>query len=147
MVFLLFVSTAAFSQSRFSDGELSINGFRAPSIGLEYRFHQVSMHAGYYLTAFSGVTNNFVKAGLTYWFLPMGKRENPSSLYAGASYMRGLDQDYEDKNALATEIGFRWMIWKWLNLRVGVIAAAAEVEPLHLNPAGGISYSFLFNKD
>jgi hypothetical protein len=142
---MLFASTAAYSQSRFSKSELSINFFRAPSIGAEYRYHQVSIHAGYYLTAFSGETNNFIKTGLTYWFLPVGKKVNPSSFYAGVSYMRGLDNEYENKNAIGTEAGFRWMIWKGLNLRIGAIAVAAKDESLKLNPAGGISYSFFFN--
>ncbi len=146
MLLMLLLSTSAYSQSRFSKSELSINAFRAPSIGAEFRYQQVSVHAGYYLTAFSGVTNNFVKTGLTYWFLPVGKKENPSSFYAGASYMRGLDHDYKDKNALGTEVGFRWMIWKGLNLRIGAISVAAEGESLKFNPAGGISYSFFFNK-
>jgi len=144
--FILIVTTNAYSQSRFSKGELSINAFRAPSIGAEFRYRQVSIHAGYYLTAFSGVTNNFVKAGLTFWFLPVGKKENPSSFYSGASYLRGLDNDYKDKNALGVEAGFRWMIWKGLNLRIGIISVAANDESLKLNPAGGISYSFFFKE-
>ena len=147
ILLLLLVSLSAYSQSRFSKSELSINAFRAPSIGAELRLHQVSIHAGYYLTAFSGVTNNFVKTGLTYWFLPVGKKENPSSFYTGASYLRGLDQDYENKNALGAEAGFRWMIWQGFNLRIGAIAVAADGKSIKLNPAGGISYSFFFNKN
>ena len=38
----LLVSGAAFSQNKFSKNELSINGFRNPSIGLEYRNYHVS---------------------------------------------------------------------------------------------------------
>jgi hypothetical protein len=138
-------STSAFSQSRFSKNELSINGFRNPSVGLEYRHKQLSYHAGYYPTAFkSGETTNFFKAGATAWFLPVGKKENPSSFYAGASYLRGFNRDYENKNALGVEAGFRWMVWKGLNLRIGVIGVAAEGEPLQINPTPGISYSFFF---
>jgi hypothetical protein len=147
ILLLILVPTTVYSQSLFSKSELSINGFRCPSIGAEFRYHQVSIHAGYYLTAFSGVTTNFMKTGVTFWFLPVGKKENPSSFFAGASYMRGLDHDYEDKNALGAEAGFRWMIWKGLNLRIGVIAVVADGESLKINPAGGISYSFFFNKN
>jgi len=76
----------AFAQSRFSRQEFSINGFRNPSIGLEFRHRAVSFHAGYYPTNFeSGVTTTFVKVGTTLWFLPVGKRENPSSFYASVS--------------------------------------------------------------
>ena len=142
---LVMVSTNAFSQSRFSKNEFSINGFRNPSIGLEYRHQNVSFHAGYYITAFeSGVTTKFIKTGATLWFLPVGKKQNPSSFYAGASYLRGLNLDYEKENAVAIEGGFRWMVWKGLNLRIGAIAVAASGESLKINPTPGISYSFFF---
>ncbi|MBA4853795.1 hypothetical protein [Emticicia sp. BO119] len=141
----LVVSISTFAQSRFSKNELSINGFRNPSVGAEYRHKHLSVHAGYYPTAFkSGVNTNFIKAGVTLWFLPVGKKENPSSFYAGASYLRGLSQDYEGKNAMGAEIGFRWMVWKGLNLRIGAIAVAAKDQSLKINPTPGISYSFFF---
>jgi hypothetical protein len=141
----LVVSTGIFAQSRFSAHEISINGFRNPSIGAEYRYKHLSVHAGYYPTAFqSGVNTNFIKTGVTLWFLPIGKKENPSSFYTGVSYLRGLSHDYEDKNAMGAEIGFRWMVWKGLNLRVGAIAVAAKDQSLKVNPTPGISYSFFF---
>lgn len=140
---LVLASTSAFSQSRFSKNEISINGFRNPSVGLEYRHKQLSYHAGYYPTAFeSGENTSFLKIGATAWFLPVGKKENPSSFYAGASYLRGFNRDYEGKNALGVEAGFRWMVWKGLNLRIGAIAVAAPGESLKINPTPGISYSF-----
>jgi hypothetical protein len=142
-VLLLSVSTTAFSQKTFSRNEISINGFRNPSVGLEFRHRQVSFHAGYYPTAFkAGENTNFVKAGVTAWFLPVGQKENPSSFYAGASYLRGLSRDYDGKNALGVEAGFRWMVWKGLNLRLGAIAVATSGESLKFNPTPGISYSF-----
>jgi hypothetical protein len=140
---LLMAISATQAQSKFSKQELSINGFRNPSIGLEYRYQQVSIHGGYYITNFTqNTTTQFVKAGISYWFLPMDKKEIPSSFYAGASYLRGINRDYEGKNAFAAEAGFRWMIWKGLNLRLGVIALAAKGERLKINPTPGISYSF-----
>lgn len=139
------VPTAAFSQSRFSNNEFSINGFRNPSIGLEYRRQHLSFHAGYYITAFeAGVTTKFLKTGVTAWFLPVGKKENPSSFYAGASYLRGINLDYKNENALGVEAGFRWMVWKGLNLRIGGIAVATKGHDLKINPTPGISYSFFF---
>ncbi len=123
--------------------ELSVNGFRNPSIGLEYRHGLVSAHAGWYLTNFeSGVTTQFVKTGLTWWLLPVGKREVPSSFYVGASYLRGLTRDYEGTNALGLETGFRWMIWRGLQLRIGAIVLLAPNQPAKLNPTPGLSYSF-----
>lgn len=140
---LVLVSGGAFSQSRLSKNEFSVNGFRNPSVGLEFRHYQVSYHAGYYPTAFkSGETTSFLKVGVTSWFLPVGKKENPSSFYAGASYLRGFSRDYDGKNALGVEAGFRWMVWKGLNLRIGAIAVAAPGERVKINPTPGISYSF-----
>lgn len=49
---LLYLASEAFSQSRFPKNEISVNGFRNPSIGLEYRHQQISVHLGYYITAF-----------------------------------------------------------------------------------------------
>ena len=142
---LLFASATAFSQSRFPNQEFSINGFRNPSIGLEYRYHHLSIHGGYYITALeSGITTKFVKAGLTAWFLPVGKKTNPSSFYAGASYLRGINLDYNKDNALGLEAGFRWMVWKGINLRIGGIALIAKGHDTRINPTPGISYSFFF---
>ena len=99
--------------------------------------------AGYYITNFTpNVTTKFAKTGLTYWFLPIGRRENPSSFYASVSYLRGLNRDYESQNAGAAEVGFRWMVWRGLNLRLGVLALASDGKDLQVNPTPGISYSF-----
>lgn len=140
---LLFLTTGAFAQGTFSKKEMSINGFRNPSVGLEFRYKQVSGHAGYYPTAFkSGENTSFLKVGATYWFLPVGKKENPSSFYAGASYLRGYNRDYKNKNAVGMEVGFRWMVWQGLNLRIGAIGVAASGQSFKINPTPGISYSF-----
>ena len=142
---MLVLTSVAFAQDKFPKNTLSVNAFRNPSIGLEYQHKQVSVHAGYYITAFeSGVTTKFLKAGLTYWFLPLGKKEIPSSFYAGASYLRGINLDYKNENALAMEAGFRWYVWKGLNLRIGVIALAADGKDLKINPTPSISYSIKF---
>ncbi len=143
LVLLLLIGNVH-AQSRFPKNELSLNAFRNPSIGAEYRFEHLSLHAGYYPTAFkSGENTSFLKAGFTMWFLPVGKKKNPSSFYAGASYLRGFNREYENKNALGMETGFRWMVWKGLNLRIGAIAVAAQGESLKINPTPGISYSIL----
>lgn len=142
----LFIATSAtFSQSRFSKNEISLNGFRNPSIGLEYRYRNVSVHGGYYITALEpGVTTKFAKFGLTAWFLPVGKKENPSSFYAGTSYLRGFNLDYKNENAMAAEFGFRWMVWKGINLRLGAIALVAKDHKTRINPTPSINYSFFF---
>jgi hypothetical protein len=145
IVLFVLVSASAFSQKQFSKNEFSVNGFRNPSIGLEYRHQNISVHAGYYVTAFEkGVTTKFLKSGATVWFLPVGKKQNPSSFYAGASYLRGINLDYKNETAVAMEAGFRWMIWKGLNARIGAIGVAAKGHDLKINPTPGISYSLFF---
>lgn len=145
LALLLALTSTAFAQDKFPNNMISLNGFRNPSIGLEYQLKQVSIHAGYYPTNFeSGVTTEFLKAGLTYWFLPLGKKEIPSSFYGGLSYLRGMTREYKDENALGIEAGFRWYAWKGLNLRLGVIALAAKEQDLKVNPTPSISYSFKF---
>lgn len=139
---LLLMSGSAMAQ-RFPRNEFSVNGFRNPSIGLEYRRNHVSVHAGYYITNLTpNLTTQFTKTGLTYYFLPVGQRENPSSFYASVSYLRGLNREYEHQNAGSAEVGFRWMVWQGLNLRLGVIALASEGKDVKINPTPGISYSF-----
>ncbi len=147
IIFSLIVISSgnAFAQSKFSKHELSINGFRNPSIGAEYRYKHISVHAGYYPTNFeSSITTEFIRTGLTYWFLPVGKKENPSSFYGSLSYARGTSRDYKNLNAGMAEAGFRWMLYRGLNLRIGVAALKAEGKDVKVNPTPGISYSFNF---
>lgn len=142
---LLLVASLTQAQDKFPKNQLSINSFRNPSIGLECHRKQVSIHAGYYPTNFtSGVTTEFLKAGVSYWFLPWGKKEIPSSLYVGSSYLRGLTRDYKDQNAIAFEAGARFVVWKGLNFRLGAIALAAEGKDLKINPTPSIAYSIKF---
>lgn len=140
---LLVASAVSTAQGRFTDKECSINGFRNPSIGLEFRYRQVSLHSGYYVTNFtSNTTTGFVKAGVTYWFLPVDRKPMPSSFYAGVSYLYGLNRDFENESAVGIETGFRWFVWKGLNLRIGVIALKGTEESWKFNPTPGLSYSF-----
>jgi hypothetical protein len=143
-LFLLSISYS-WGQSRFSNHEISLNGFRNPSIGAEYRYRHLSVHLGYYPTNLKrNVTTELIRAGITYWFLPVGKAENPSSFYTSLSYARGQSRDYKGKDALMPEVGFRWMVYKGLNLRIGVTGLAARGENFRINPTPGISYSFFF---
>jgi hypothetical protein len=151
ILFLLFSTvSSAYAQRSFSKNELSINAFRNPSVGLEYRHRQISVHAGYYPTIVSqnstgeNQTTSFVRAGVSLWFLPLGRKENPSSFYTSLSYVRGLDRTYQNDNGLMVDAGFRWMIWKGLNVRIGAALLAAPNHSVKINPTPGLSYSFFF---
>lgn len=144
------MSLSTLAQINFPANNISINGFRNPSIGLEYQHKQISVHGGYYITNFErGVTTKFIKTGISYWFLPLElsideNNDNPSSFYLSASYARGLNLEYENKNAVIGEAGFRWFIWKGLNFRLGVAALKGTGESVKVNPTPGVSYSFSF---
>lgn len=140
---LLFLSTTLSAQDGLnSTREFSINAFRNPSIGLEYRVHRLSAHAGYYPTNFeSGVTTTFVRAGLSFWLLPVDRKEIPSSFYVSGSYLRGLSRAYENESAVIADVGFRWMVWRGLNLRIGAAVLMADGHAPELNPTPGIGYA------
>jgi hypothetical protein len=142
------VAQAQVQPSKLTGNEVSINGFRNPSIGLELRHNQFSVHAGYYTTIHSSEgkaqdhSNNFLKAGLSVWYLPFGKAETPSALYSSASWLLGIDQEYKGQQAVMIETGARLHIWHGLNVRLGIAALMAADKSTQINPTPGISYSF-----
>lgn len=150
-LFFLFGESALFANEAkggFSKEEIGFNFFRAPSIGGEYRYEQFSIHAGYYPTNFeSGVTTQFYKLGVGYWFFPSklsSDAYHPSSFYTYLSYGRGINRDYENKDTLMYELGYRWMVWRGLSFRLGAIGLFAEGESAKLNPTPSIGYSIFF---
>lgn len=129
--------------------ELNLNLFRNPSIGLEYRLGDVSVHGGLYPTIISknaagkNQTSWFVRAGLSTFFLGhsfYGQR--PSEFYLSASYLRGLNLGRG--NAALTEAGYRWMVWQGLNLRIGVAVLLERGSDVKVNPTPGIGWSQAF---
>ena len=149
---LVYISFFNYIEARpsFSKYEYSLNFFRNPSIGGEFRYEQVSIHAGYYVTNFEpNITTRFYKLGISYWFFPinlsMDKQKNPSSFYISQSYAKGINLDYKEKDTSMTEIGFRWVIWKGFNFRLGINALVAQGETTKFNPTPGISYTFFYD--
>jgi hypothetical protein len=129
--------------------ELNLNLFRNPSIGLEYRLGAISVHGGLYPTIISqdaagrNQTSWFVRAGLTTFFLGhsfYGQR--PSELYVSGSYLRGLNLGRG--NAALAEVGYRWMVWQGLNLRIGVAVLLERGRDVKVNPTPGIGWSQAF---
>ncbi|MDX2062390.1 MAG: hypothetical protein SFY70_04970 [Bacteroidia bacterium] len=139
--------TQVHAQSRFEGHDLSINGFRNPSIGLEYRRGQVSGHVGYYSTILpTGVgdtdeTNGYLRTGATVWFLPFGKLvPTPSSAYASASWLVSTHETPSFAPGLLLETGLRFFVWRGLNARIGV-AALMRPGKTYINPTPGISWT------
>jgi hypothetical protein len=129
--------------------EVNVNLFRNPSIGLEYRLGDFALHAGAYPTIISkdadGVneTSWFLRAGVTYFLLGhsfYGQR--PSEFYVSASYLRGVNHGHG--NAVLTDVGYRWMVWQGLNLRIGVAVMLERDHAAKVNPTPGIGWSQSF---
>jgi hypothetical protein len=142
----LLVAIALAASSPAAADELNINAFRNPSIGLEYRRGAVAAHAGLYPTIISkdamGVneTSWFGRAGASYFLLPhswYGQR--PSEFYVSASYLRGLNLGHG--NAALVDVGYRWMVWEGLNVRLGVAMFLERGHAVKINPTPGIGWS------
>jgi hypothetical protein len=129
--------------------ELNLNLFRNPSIGIEYRRGAVAVHGGLYPTVISqdatgtNETSWFVRAGVTTFFLGHSfYRQRPSEFYLSGSYLRGLNLGHG--NAALAEAGYRWMVWRGINLRLGVAALFERGEKVKFNPTPGIGWSQSF---
>lgn len=146
---------ASASHSAMRGRELIINGFRAPSMGLEYRVGRLSIHAGAYPTvindgeALSKTTAWFAKAGMSVWFLPVRLLGNErSSFYAGASYLNDFERDGWGHTA-QIEAGFRFVAYEGFFLRLGASALYApgrscptdECEIVKVRPNPGLGWS------
>lgn len=125
--------------------ELAVNGFRSPSIGLEYRWRALSVHAGAYPTIVEpgarGVSGTtwFLRTGarLDVWRVPLTSA-GPSALFVDASWVRGLGDGWKD--GLMTEVGFRLRAWKGLEARLGVALLLSPDHRPRVNPTPGLSW-------
>jgi hypothetical protein len=129
--------------------ELNINLFRNPSIGIEYRLGDLALHAGMYPTIISknaagdNETSWFLRAGLTCFFLGHAfNGQRPSELYVSGSYLRGFNLGRG--NAALVDVGYRWMVWRGLNVRLGVAVLAERGHDIKVNPTPGIGWSQSF---
>jgi hypothetical protein len=137
----LLLAVNSFAHAQLTKKEFSLNFFRNPSIGVEYRHKHISVHTGYYITNFeSNRTWKFLKAGISYWFLPTDKKIFPSSFYVRAALLYGLNKDYENTLSWVIEPGYRQMIGNNLNIRLGVAALFSKNKTIRINPTPGISY-------
>jgi hypothetical protein len=128
------------------DEELNINVFRNPSIGIEYRRGAIALHGGLYPTIISKdemgsyETSWFVRAGVTHFFLPRSwYGQRPSEVYVSASYLRGLNLDHG--NAALLDVGYRWMVWRGINVRLGVAMLLERHHDVKINPTPGLGWS------
>jgi len=114
------------------DRELMIHVFRAPSMGVEIREGFLGLQLGLYPTAIDendegeSRTTWFVKFGLAAYFLGFDTGSGrDSSPYVGLSLVQGLNNAWnvsdsiEHGSGLMLDVGFRWAVWRGLDLRLG----------------------------
>ncbi|MFN0189965.1 MAG: hypothetical protein ACKVQV_14795 [Bacteroidia bacterium] len=137
------------AQDRYDENETSVNLFRNPSIGIENRVDQISMHIGFYPTVISknkegkNESTSFIKVGMSFWYLPWGDKLIPSSLFFTFSFVHGLSKSYKGRNGFIVETGSRVMLDDHFNFRLGIALLKAKEHPWKLNPTPGLSYSFM----
>jgi hypothetical protein len=131
--------TGAAKPSR-PERQIILNGFRMPSIGLEYRNRSVSWHGGLYCTVVSrdkdggNETTWFAKAGATWWPLPY--------LFLDLSGLYGLNKDYRDDPALMLNPGLQYAYRETVLFRLGVAVLASPDHAFKINPTPGVGIAF-----
>jgi hypothetical protein len=131
---------AAASKPARPERRIILNGFRMPSIGLEYRSRSVSWHAGMYCTVVSkdrdgeNETTWFAKAGATWWPL--------SYLFVDLSGLYGLNKGYRNDPAVMLNPGLQYAYRETVLFRLGVAVLASPDQAVKINPTPGISLAF-----
>lgn len=138
--------TLAPSPSATRDGQavpqrLTLNLFRNPSIGAEYRTGNLAFHLGAYTTIISqneqgeSVATWFVKAGATYWATEF--------YYVSASYLYGLNNDWQNRSGVMVDTGLQATVLERVHFRLGVAALFSQGHSPRLNPTPGVSVDML----
>ncbi len=115
----------------------TLNTFRNPSVGLEYRRGAVSVHSGYYTTILrdpgdaDSEASGFWRTGVTGWW---GERA-----YASMSHLRALDGQRRGRDFVIVEAGLQFEPRQGLKLRLGVaLIPGAKGFERKVNPTPGI---------
>lgn len=148
---MLIITMCSLSIAAHADREIMINLFRSPSMGLEFRESFFGVHVGLYPTI---ISKNAKGENETTWFIKLGVTayggrfslgaDQPSSFFASASYVRGLNHAWE--NGFLADVGFRWAVWRGLNLRLGGCVLLSPGKHFRINPAPGIGWSVPLDK-
>lgn len=136
--------------------QLTVHGFRSPSIGVELREGFFAFHVGLFPlivdASESGEarTTWFLKTGVTAYFLryDLGSGR-PSSLFASVSLVQGLNNAWDVNRSVTHgtgvhgELGLVWAAWRGLDLRLGVGVLLGFDGRLQVHPTPGVSWSFV----
>lgn len=153
LALLLAAPAAAHADDALAERELTVHGFRSPSMGVELRDHALGFHVGLFpLIADDGLdgsrTTWFLKTGLTVYPVrfALGSRR-PSGPFASVSLLQGLNNEWNvaesvsQGTAIHGELGFRWALGQGLDLRLGIGIAAGSEGRVIVHPTPGISWS------
>lgn len=144
---------AAESDTPLADRELTVHGFRSPSIGVELRERWLGFHVGLFpLIADDGLdgsrTTWFLKTGLTFYPVQFALgSQRPSGPFASVSLLQGLNNEWDVAESVSQgtgvhgELGFRWAVGRGLDLRLGIGVALGADRRVIVHPTPGIAWS------
>ncbi len=124
----------------FDGRRVSVNVFRAPSTGLDYRISDhVSAHAGLYPTVLrvhgERENVNFVRLGGTFWLRPTG-----SGFYLSPGIALSLERGDWD-HSFANELGYHQQLGARWSVRLGaLVLSTVDLERSRINPTIGLSF-------
>ncbi len=136
LVTLLVLPTALPAQ-RTNDRQLYLTIFRNPSSGIELRFGQIGIHAGFYPTILKadgeakGRNTNFLRFGTTVYTASTG-----AALYLSPSVVVSLDKRF--KSGFLTDAGVRGRIAGPVAGRLGVGLLNTFDGEVRINPTVGL---------
>jgi hypothetical protein len=122
------------------DRRLSLNLFRAPSTGVDYRLsRRTSVHAGFYPTVLmiQGEREqvNLVRLGATFWLRPTG-----STFYFSTGVALSLERAVWS-DSFANEVGYSQRLGDRWSARLGAnLLTTMNLERSRLNPTIGLSF-------
>lgn len=119
-------------------GDWSVNTFRNPSIGIEYRSGDYSFHTGYYTTILrdrgdaAGEASGFIRTGVTRWI--------DDRYYVSLSHLRGVDGARDGRDFAIVDAGVQFRPWPRVGVRLGVaLIPAAHGFARKVNPTPGVN--------
>ncbi len=137
--------------------QLTVHGFRSPSIGVELREGFFAFHVGMFPLI---VDSNEAGESRTTWFLKLGATAyflrfdlgsgRPSSLFASLSFLQGVNNGWDVSRSIVHgsgvhgELGVVWAAWRGLDVRLGIGVLVGFDGRVNVHPTPGLSWSTVF---
>jgi hypothetical protein len=150
---LVALATTTSSAAETVDRELTVHGFRSPSMGVELRKGWLGFHLGAFPLIVDDGTDGarttwFLKTGLTAypWRFDLGSGR-PSGPFLSVSLLQGLNNEWNVATSVSRgtgvhgEVGFRWALGAGLDLRLGIGVLVGSDSRVIVHPTPGIGWS------